>query len=411
MEIKTKSVCPICRNLLDATLFEKNGDIWMSRACPIHGTANGLFFKNAPLFKELSRYHSTRLLTPEWDFDFNWQPYKELCTTLAVDVTLRCNLGCPDCFSNAGKLPLDPQKNEVISWLPKIAKNKAKPNISLVGGESLLNENIFEIIEKMIEAGFVPRLNSNGILLDDESILNRLKKAGLLWIILQFDGFSHEVSKQFRNVDLVDLKLKVMEKLGRHGFLIHLAVMVETGQNLAEIVEILRFAFKTPQIRRVSFYPRAIVGRTRLAAEKTYLFDVIKSIAQNSNGEITQEDIISFKRIWNIAYKLTKNPIFLNRRCQTPFMLTGQGNRLIPLNRLINPLYDLIKFTKILSSTFKLLAFDRGRAPQDVMPVNIEMFYDTELFDLTAARNCHHTYITPKGYIPFCIYNAFFRNQ
>jgi uncharacterized radical SAM superfamily Fe-S cluster-containing enzyme len=402
---RTVSLCPTCRVPIEALLFERDGDVWMRKTCPRCGESEGRFFKDAALFRALAAFHPTDRLAPASDYSFDWTPYRRLCTTLAVDVTSRCNFRCPDCFSAAGEPAADPAAEAILSWLPPRTRNEPRPNLALIGGESATRPDLPEIIRGIAAAGITPRLNSNGLLLEDDALLARLRDAGLRWVILQFDGFSPSVSRRFRGEDFTGLKARVIDKLARRGFLVHFAVMVERGQNDAEMAEVLRFALRTPAVRRVSFYPRARVGRGR-QADRTHLADLTDALAAGSGGEVTAADLIAFKRIFRALFAVTGDARFLNRRCQTPFLLMGDGGRLVPVNRLARnpPLWG-----NLARSWNGLRRFDEGGGPGHVLPVNIEVFYDTEWFDLTAARNCHHIYMTPRGYVPFCIYNSFYR--
>ena len=403
----TTSICPACRVPIPAVLIEKDGDVWMRKTCPTCGEAEGRFFKDAGLFRSLAAFHPSDRLAPASDYSFDWTPYRPLCTTLAVDVTSRCNFRCPDCFSAAGAAGEDPSPETLLKWLPPRKGPERRPNLALIGGESATRAELPEIVRGIAAAGITPRLNSNGLLLEDDALLARLRDAGLRWVILQFDGFSPAVSRRFRGDDYIDLKRRVIDKLGSRGFLVHLAVMVERGQNDGEMAEILRFALRTSAVRRVSFYPRARVGRGR-HADRTHLADLLAALVAGSNGQVVADDLLAFKRVFRALYAVTGSPQFLNRRCQTPFLLMGDGDRVVPLTRVAR---HPGQWAKLARSWNDLLGFDRGRGPGNILPVNIEVFYDTEWFDLTAARNCHHIYMTPRGYIPFCIYNSFYRES
>ena len=52
-EINTTSDCPECGRTVPATIFEKNGDLWMRKTCPDHGEVEGLFWRNAGLYERI----------------------------------------------------------------------------------------------------------------------------------------------------------------------------------------------------------------------------------------------------------------------------------------------------------------------------------------------------------------------
>lgn len=413
--IATHTRCPECGEILLADLFERNGRVYLCAACPHHGPWEKLMAKDASLFWELRRRHANSPGVPVDGFHREWSLYSPLVTTCAIDVTKRCNLRCPDCFSDAGS-PLDePSFEEIMGMLPPYTGRGFRPNISLVGGESLLREDIDQIIAGIAKRGFTPRLNSNGKGLLDRALVARLRQAGLQWVILQFDGFSPATSLRFRGEDLIKQKLQVIQLLAEFDINVHFAVMVMAGVNDHELTDILRFALKTPNVRRVSFYPRTQVGRNpHENDESTDLSDVVRSLEQSSNGSINRRDLLHFKRLFALLFGLTNNPVFRNRACIVPFIVRLDGETVQPINRLLPPGFSTAQWRglfQLVGQTQRLWRFDRGEYDSGVLPVNIEKFYDNAAFDLDASANCHHVYLTRHGYIPFCLYNSFFRDQ
>ena len=418
-QIATKTRCPGCREIVPATLFERDRDVFLAAECSAHSAWEKLFFKDADLFEKLRRFHPTSPSVPNDGFNRNWAGFAPMVTTCTIDVTTRCNLNCPNCFSDAGsgsKPAGEPSVQEILGLLPPRPARGFVPNISLVGGESILRNDIEQIIAGITALGYTPRLNSNGKGLVDRGLITRLAAAGLKWVILQFDGFSSEVSKRFRGEDLVEHKLKVIALLAEFGINVHFAVMLETGVNDRELGEILRYAVRTPNVRRVSFYPRSNVGRNPAGRSDAgmHMSDVIRGLAESSNGTIIREDLLEFKTIWSRLFALTGNPVFRNRACLAPFIIQRDGENLIPLNRIIRPGADLKRWKRLAGLIVelpRLWRFDRGDYSTDILPVNIEKFYDTAAFDQEASSNCHQAYLTKDGYIPFCLYNSFFRDR
>ncbi|MCZ7584498.1 MAG: hypothetical protein M5R36_14765 [Deltaproteobacteria bacterium] len=256
-----------------------------------------------------------------------------------------------------------------------------------------------------------PRLNSNGILLSDDKLLARLQEAGLEWIILQFDGFNADNSRRFRGADLIAHKLKLVDKLGRRGFKLHFAVMLERRSNLEEIHEILNYAAQKPHVLRVSFYPRSLVGRTEEQDRSTNLADVMDALDRGSGGVARREDFFAQRRLWNFLFRLTRHPLFRTRVCITPIVLVRTRDSYVPLNRLLRPSIYL-KHPELIARLARLpflMGFDRGRFGRDFLLVNVEKFYDTHTFLHHEALNCHHVYLTEQGYVPFCWHNSLTR--
>ena len=415
----TQTRCPDCGRILDARLMERDGRLYLQYECSEHGARESLFSKDASLHRQLRRYHARDGGLPLTGFSRDWNQFQEFATTCTIDVTTRCNMYCPDCLSAAGnreRVVDEPSVEELLGYLPPVPGKGFRPNISLVGGESILRKDIDQIIAGMIRKGFTPRLNSNGKGLLDRALLARLKEAGLLWIILQFDGFSPETSIRFRGEDLVAHKEKVIALLGEFGFRVHFATMVEAGVNDHEVADILRYAVETPQVRRVSFYPKTSVGRSDEAKERhpTDAADVVRALEEGTKGGITRKDLLEFKRIWDRMFRLTRNPVFRNRSCLIPFMIRRGRNDIVPLNRLLKPGLDPYRWMQLgslVKELPRLWNFDRGTYADDILPVNIENLYATCAFDLKAAANCHQVYLTRHGFIHFCLYNSYYRGD
>lgn len=388
----------------------------MTTQCPVHGDSDHLFWKNADLYRQMKKSVNGGNL-PSYPSSFQWNSFAHMATTLAVDPTLRCNLHCPDCFSQAGSAQgPDPSVQEILSRVPRLGPARFRPNIALVGGESTLRQDLPELIRGLIARGITPRLNSNGLSLLDPEERRLLKQAGLRWVILQFDGFSPEASVRLRGRNLVDEKLKVIEALGNDGFSIHLAVMLAKGINDSEAGRIVEFALAHPHIKRLSFYPRSRVGRNEDAGDSSimHLAEVFAAMERGTEGRITRGDVIEMKWMWHRLFRTTRHPVFRQRICIAPLVLLRTDDGYTVLNRLFKAPTLLEKphiLSRLVRSLPDLLRFDRGAYPDSILLVNIEKFYHTEAFDLDEAMNCHHIYLTSQGCVPFCLYNSFFRSN
>ncbi len=411
-----RSDCPKCDAVVNAHLEYEPAGAFLVKRCATHGESRTLFAKNAD-FHRRARELSNDGLWPEGPLDVFGDAATQMLTTFAIDVTTRCNMTCPTCVSNAdtAKGSVDRPLEEILSWVPDFShdRRRFRPNISLVGGESTLREDLPDIIRGVIAKGLVPRLNSNGLTLRNPELLDRLWDAGLRWVILQFDGFTGIGSREFRGKDHTRVKLDVVDKLAERGFFVHLAVMVQQGVNETEAADVLRYAMERPNVRRVSFYPRSRIGR--FAAPDggfTDVGDLVRELERGTAGELNADDLIDAKRIGHWMYRLTRHPMFFQRACIYPFMLLGHRGRMIPVSRLFRPSWAfrhpgaLWTMIRALPALFRP---DSGRYPANLLYVNIEKFYDRDAFDFEQSRNCHHVYLTDKGAFPFCVYNQFHR--
>ncbi|MCB1153231.1 radical SAM protein [bacterium] len=416
-------LCPTCQVEVEGHIVERDGDLFTRGECAEHGPFEKFFWRDADLYRE-SLPPADQPVLPKGPLDVFDDRVAGYLTTFAIDITNRCNLTCPTCVSQAvltsevEASDEDESLDDLLKLIPDYRGKDVKrlPNISLVGGESSLRPDLPEFIERIIrEKGITPRLNSNGLLLMDEKRLDRLYAAGLRWVILQFDGFTPEPSIEFRGHDFSKRKLEIIAKLAKKGFFVHLACMVQKGVNDAEVGEILRFAAKEPNIRRVSFYPRSDIGRfDEPDRPVTHVIDVMHAIENGTDGQVSADDVRATKRLGDKLYRLTGNPMFRPRPCIFPFVLMRDGERLVSCHKFFSPgsaLRNLKAAVKFARHAPKMLKPDEGRFPSDFLFVNIEKFYDGEAFDVHGAHNCHHVYLTPEGALPFCVYNTTIRGK
>ena len=96
---------------------------------------------------------------PDGEFTPKW---------IALEITSRCNLRCVHCRSSSEEAVREPDLDtaETMAMIDDIA-SYAKPTLVLTGGEPLLREDLFELIEHGNASGLTMCLATNGTLLDD----------------------------------------------------------------------------------------------------------------------------------------------------------------------------------------------------------------------------------------------------
>jgi len=409
---RVRSACPLCGAMLETELVERERALLMKRVCPEHGEQLAPFRADAAIHRR-SVADSCDERLPAGDLRPFWNRARRFVTTLALDVTNRCNLKCPVCFADANAAVLEPSLDELERIIPDAPARGFRPNLALVGGESTLRPDLPEIVRLVRRKGYEPRLNSNGLALVDPALLERLREAGLRWVILQMDGLDPQISLAFRGRDLTEHKRTVLELLGERGFLVHFAVMVVKGVNDSQLGALLSLAMRTRHVLRVSFYPQSAVGRLPAAAARTDAADVLEAIERTTDGQVTVADVLEFRRLSKLAFKLTKHPLLRTRPCIFPFVLMQKRGRLVPITRLVGlrgALREPMAALRLLAGLPGLAGFDRGNYSSDFLICNVEKFYDTDAFDLDAALNCHHVVLEGRGAFPFCYYNSFVRS-
>jgi radical SAM protein with 4Fe4S-binding SPASM domain len=113
-----------------------------------------------------------------------------------ISLTDRCQCSCGHCFA-AKKTPGDELTYAEVETLLNELAQMGVSEIVFSGGEPLLHPDILPLITLAVKKGFLVRLITNGILLDENMVV-ALKQAGLGWCSLSLDGPTPEIHDAFR---------------------------------------------------------------------------------------------------------------------------------------------------------------------------------------------------------------------
>lgn len=414
---KIETICPICGKKSLGTLIYKDryhDKVNIKINCPEHPNIYP-FNKNSKLYFSSKKIVEKCLPNSYSKFKAFDDRYLKFATHIQIDITTRCNLNCKFCFAE--------QNNEKdISWeiieknLKRI-KSKPKPCVVLIGGEPTLRKDLPTIIKKIRELGFPVKLATNGIKLKDMNYLKKLMKAGLDWVVLQFDGFSSKIYSELRGKELLEVKLKVLQNLEKLNIRTQLSVMVDKFTNLDQIGQILKFAFVSNHIFWVSFYPHSFtshINQSNNCEDSTFLNDIFTKMQNIPNVDIQLRDIICLKRIWTFLYLLMRKNSFRPRTCHYPLILFKLKDRIYPLNKLLDLRFSLRNLSfifKLIKNIPNFLQYSKSKISNEFLFLSIEKFYDIFNLDLREVKNCHNLYLTNKGFIPVCLYNSLYRGK
>jgi uncharacterized radical SAM superfamily Fe-S cluster-containing enzyme len=173
----TKSICPECLKVLDASIFEEDNKVYLKKECPEHGSFQELYWSDYDQYlrAEKLRYDGDGLNNPRTQtvngcpYDCGICPEHKSHTALAIiDVTNRCNLKCPVCFANAAAAGYvyEPSSEDITGMLENLRANDPVPATALQfsGGEPTVRNDLFDLVRKAKELGFRHvEINTNGV--------------------------------------------------------------------------------------------------------------------------------------------------------------------------------------------------------------------------------------------------------
>ena len=276
---EVESLCPECRKVIPAKIFEQDGRVIMEKTCPDHGFVRDLVYSNAELYKKMERWtyeDGDGILNPQITGAKVCPEDCGLCdlhishaAVANVDLTNRCNLRCPICFANANVqgYVYEPTYEQVVEMLTTVRNIKPvfPPGVQFSGGEPTIHPRFLDILKAARSMGFSHlQIASNGIrIAKDLEFARHCKESGLYTVYLQFDGTEDAVYQKTRGLSgLWELKLKAVENARAAGLRIVLVPTIIKTINDDQVGKILQFAIDhSDVISGISYQPVAFTGR------------------------------------------------------------------------------------------------------------------------------------------------------
>jgi len=467
LPFQTNSLCPKCRKLIPAKVFEEKGKILIEKTCPEHGEFRDVYWEDAEMFKKAFNFAyeapsiSKPLITEKPNCPFSCglcSIHQGHTALLNIVVTNRCNLKCWYCFFYAQRAGYvyEPSLKAIIEMIRK-AKAQNQPvgikAVQLTGGEPTLRDDLIDIVKAIKKEGITYiQLNTNGILLaKNKRLAKKLRKAGVNVLYLSFDGVDAKTNP--KNYDYIP---EILENCREANLGMVLVPTVIKGVNDSQVGEILKFAFKNIDIvRGVNFQPVSFIGSMPEEVQKFRITipEVIKEIERQLDKQIKREDfypVPCVAPISNLVKILTGTPQFTlstHFACGMATYVFKDGEKIVPITRFI----DVEGFLKLIEKEIEELKFNRSRKltllkgmfnfrnvikkrnlPTDLkvrkilldillkhdyqslgefhnksLFIGLMHFMDLYNYDVERVKRCQIHYSSPDGrLIPFCAFNV-----
>jgi uncharacterized radical SAM superfamily Fe-S cluster-containing enzyme len=447
---ETRALCPVCLRVIQGETLERDGRVYLRRACPQHGTQESLILSDAEWWKR-SRRFVTAGRRPAftatgsehgcpYDCGFCPEHRQHACVTV-FEITEACNLECPACFAGDAHV-----RHASIADVEAMADALVRAEggqadvAMLSGGEPTLHPRFFEVADA-VRARPIRYLmvNTNGTrMARDRDFVAGVAEREML-VYLQFDGFEEETYRVLRDRgDLLEVKLQALENLADAGVRVVLVATVLKGVNDDEVGAIVRFGAEHRAVRAVSLQPQFGEGRfvSFDPADRMTVTDVIASVERDS-GLFTREDFLPIPccdpvcTAATYAYVGPDGVLPVTRLVPVESYLDYVTNA--PMPHLSVPFRrDLEEMREVLLRLYSkssppgsdrqaeaflcacepLLAEIEGidAIPDHIFAVTVEGFMDRWTFDVARAATCCIQEALPDGRIvPFCVYNTLYR--
>ena len=158
--------------------------------------------------------------------------------TVDLEVTSRCNLSCQYCYylNNDGVDYRDLPTSRWLSFIREMGEAQVM-SVSISGGEALLREDIFTLIDAIVDNRMRFEMLSNGLLVTDE-VARRLVATGRCdQVQISLDGSKAETHELMRGPGSFAPALKAIRTLLATGLQVGVRVTVHAG-NIDDLPDI-----------------------------------------------------------------------------------------------------------------------------------------------------------------------------
>ena len=456
---ETTSLCRVCKNALPATVFERDGAVFMSKRCPQHGA------QEVQLSDDAGWYTKTRAIEPirspphvikkdlKHGCPFDCGPcasHEQKVRLPVVTITSACNLDCPICYVHNKN---DDAFHMKEADFERVVEHLIRDHggeldiLNLTGGEPTLHPRLIDFLEKAKAAG-VHRITicSNGIrLVKDEALVKRLAALGAR-IALSFDTFDRAADVLLQGAELFDLKMRCLDILQAHDIDTTLIPVMSRGVNDHEIGRIIDVLLSRPNVRHLEVHTMTFTGQSGATFDRGVrisMHEVLRRIEETTNGLLTVADFVPSPCAHPLCYSITYLLMDPDGGPPVPFLrfptrdelYSALSDRLYlePTRALEDAFRSAIDrlFTddapdseRILGLLRRLLdtMFPAGQSltreaslrisERAIKAIYVHSHMDEETFDVERAYLCCDSNAYPDGStIPVCNYNVLYREK
>ncbi len=172
------------------------------------------------------------------------------------EITSECNSRCIYCYNvwknHSGFPQTSLSLDEIKILLNQLLEDTKISGITLAGGEPLLHPHLWEILSFLKDRGIKTGIASNGILLDEGTIL-RLIQRGVSYFEISLDSIDPEMYRELTGVDglkKVKQALLSLRKL-RQNVTVSIIISGENYQAIPRVIDLCyAFSVKTIALNR-----------------------------------------------------------------------------------------------------------------------------------------------------------------
>jgi 7,8-dihydro-6-hydroxymethylpterin dimethyltransferase len=462
----TKSICPVCKVVVDAQVNIRDDKVFLRKRCREHGWFEALVYGDARMYLESARFNKPGTIPLKFQTEVRdgcpsdcglCPEHKQHACLGIIEVNTGCNLDCPICFADSGHQVeragevgggYSITMEQCERMLDTFVESEGEAEVVMFsGGEPTIHKHILDFIDAALQRPIKSvNLNTNGIRLASDrrfvaALGERNRTPGrAVNIYLQFDGFDERTHREIRGRDLREIKQRALDNCAEAGLTVTLVAAVERGLNDHELGDIIEYGLGHPAVRSVSFQPVTHSGRHVEfdPLQRLTNSDVIHQIAAQRPQWFQAGDFFPvpccFPTCRSITYLLSQGTpgdadfgvVPIPRLLNVEDYLDYVSNRVVPdhtVREALEKLWSASAFMGTDTTEEKLRAAAEALDCADACGVNlpeaiadlsgrafmivIQDFQDPYTLNVKQLMKCCVEEITPDGrLIPFCAYNS-----
>ena len=437
----TRSICPECKGVIDAQIIIRQNKVYMRKRCPTHGWFEGIISSDAEMYVNSIKFNKPGTIPLEFStevkdgcpLDCGLCPeHKQHICLGIIEVNTACNLNCPVCFANAG-IGFSITLAQAEGMLDRFIEIEGDPEvIQFSGGEPTIHPQLLDMIQAAKDRGVRQvMVNTNGVrIAKDDKFLESLARLKPV-IYFQFDGLRRETYRTIRGEDLLDTKLKALDRMQKAGLDAVIVAAIEHGVNVDEVGALLEFGLGHPAVRGAVFQPVTHVGRHIEfdPMQRVTIPDVIHGIVEQTKGRFVLEDFVPVPccfptcQVNSYVYVDGDTTRPLPRMLDLEQYLDYITNRALPktpdaavIREALEGLWSAsaVAGTEKTANQFQCACgpgletgFGPAHLKDHIFQIAIKDFLDPYTFNVKQVMKCCVGILVPDGrVIPFCAYNS-----
>jgi hypothetical protein len=468
----TQSLCPECLEVVQAKIIARRGRVYFRKHCPQHGWREDFVCSDVSAYDQMEYSLPARLPANTFtkmskgcplDCGLCEEHEQHTCIGL-VEITESCNLKCPMCFAVSGPGGKHLSVEEARRAIDRLVQAEGRPEVlQLSGGEPTIHPQFAEILNYALSCPIdYVMINTNGLrLAKDDSLIELIaNNKSRVEIYFQLDGLNESTQVSLRGEELLNQKLRALERLGEAGINVTLVATLQGGVNLDQIGPLVKFAVERPWITGLSLQPATYSGRHFLPEEleqRITFPDVISAMEDQTEGLFRKEDFFplpcahpnchQISLSYRHAAGITPLTRFVDAKENLDLLANGisftreEGMRLIQqylarqaccgggncggetssepttltnTNSSAKSSLPVLGKSSAVASTaedFFAQALMKQVGARNLFRITITNFLDVYNFDVRRVMKCCTHHVLPSGHIiPFCAYNVLYRN-